>query len=64
MSFGVYSFVGGICEKTHKRAKNVQKNKARIPFYISLKEEAHNQANQGLKEWRTRPKSNQITLSL
>ena len=36
MSFGVYSFAGG---HTHKRAKNVQKNKAQIPFYTSPNEQ-------------------------
>ena len=38
-SFGVYSFQEGICGNTHKRAKNVQKNKAQIPFYTSPKEQ-------------------------
>jgi hypothetical protein len=28
----------GICENTHKRAKNVQENKAQTSFYTSPKE--------------------------
>jgi hypothetical protein len=35
------------CENIHKRAKNVQKNKAYVPFYTSPKEEAHNPNKSG-----------------
>jgi hypothetical protein len=40
----------GICEKTHKRAKNVQKKKYKYHSTQAQWRETHNQAKQGPKE--------------
>ena len=59
-SFGVYSFQEGICGNTHKRAKNVQENKAQIPFYTSPKERGPQPGKIGPKreENKAKPKAN------
>jgi hypothetical protein len=50
----------GICENAHKRAKNVQENKAQIPFYTSLKETSPQPGKTVPKqeENKAKPKSN------
>jgi hypothetical protein len=40
----------GICGKTYKRAKNMQKNKAQIPFYTSPKERGPLPDNSGPRQ--------------
>ena len=51
-----------ICGNTHKRAKNVQKNKAQIPFYTSPKERGPQPGKIGPKreENKDKPKSKHL----